>query len=309
MRERKNNGIVKRPFPKREAQLVERYLADVGKTPLLTAGQELELAKRIAKGDQDAFKAMVKANLRLVISVAIGYLNRGLSLPDLIQHGNRGLMKGIEKFDYTKGFKLSTYAVWWIRQALVRATGNEGRTIRLPIHTVNKVYRVLRAIEVLTSRNGAKPSEEMLADYLCMSQVALGEILTVGQIPLSIETPMGDDDDSGHGETLERFLADQSQPSVLDQVIANIEAEQLHQAMAELSEREQAVLKSRFGIGDSEEVTLSKIGRMFNISRERVRQIEAEALIKLRRKIESKRNKVGHPPPVLEAWLSATERA
>jgi RNA polymerase primary sigma factor len=254
------------------------YLRAIGRVPLLTAAEEIELAKRIEKGDLQAKQHMVEANLRLVVSIAKGYLGRGLGLLDLIQEGSLGLIRAVEKFDYRRGFKFSTYATWWIRQAVSRAIADKARTIRVPVHMVEKIGRVNHAERRLLSRLGRDPSIAELAAELELTEQEVREIQKYGMQPVSLDKPVGDEDDTSLGD----FVEDTSSPTALDVAAAEMRKNHVEQALAELGERERQVLALRYGLDGGEQHTLDEVGRMFDITRERVRQIEGQSLRRLR---------------------------
>ena len=264
---------------------VKLYLKEIGIIPLLSSEDEMELARRKAMGDEVAKQRLIEANLRLVVSIAKKYVGRGMGFLDLIQEGNLGLMKGVEKFDYTKGYKLSTYATWWIRQAVTRALADQSRTIRIPVHMVEMMNKVTKAQRKLTVENGSEPNEEQLAKELGITLEKLEEIQAYAKTPTSLETPVGDEADSSVGD----FIADET--TVTPE--ANIEAVMLRQnlevIMEDLSERERYVLSLRFGFDDGHARTLEEVGQLLNVTRERVRQIEAKALLKLRHPSRAKK--------------------
>lgn len=264
---------------------VKLYLKEIGIIPLLSTEEEIELAKKKSAGDEVAKQRLIEANLRLVVSIAKKYVGRGMGFLDLIQEGNLGLMKGVEKFDYTKGYKLSTYATWWIRQAVTRALADQSRTIRIPVHMVEMMNKVTKAQRKLTVENGSEPTEEQLAKELGITLEKLEEIQAYAKTPTSLETPVGDEADSSVGD----FIADES--TVTPE--ANIEAVMLRQnlelIMEDLSERERYVLSLRFGFDDGHARTLEEVGQLLSVTRERVRQIEAKALLKLRHPSRAKK--------------------
>ena len=257
---------------------VKIYLKDIGKVPLLTGDQEIELAKRMEEGDEEAKKILSEANLRLVVSIAKRYVGRGMQFLDLIQEGNLGLMKAVEKFDYTKGFKFSTYATWWIRQAITRAIADQARTIRIPVHMVETINKQGRATRQLLQRLGREPSAEEIAEYLGCSVERVREIQKIAQDPVSLETPIGEEEDSHLGD----FLEDDKALSPSEVAESKMLKEQLIQVLNTLTPREEKVLRLRYGLDDSHPRTLEEVGREFNVTRERIRQIEAKALRKLR---------------------------
>ncbi len=257
---------------------LQLFLKDIGKVPLLTAAQEVELAKRIERGDHGAKQAMVEANLRLVVSIAKRYRNQGLPFLDLIQEGTIGLVRAAEKFDYRKGFKFSTYATWWIRQAVARAIADKGRTIRMPVHVVEKLNRILRAERKLRAEKGREPSIEEIARDVDMSIDEVEHIRRSAQTPVSLEKPVGDDDESEFGH----FLADDSTPLPDELAETTLQREALRNILGSLSERERKVLELRYGLDGNQPRTLDEVGRAFNVTRERIRQIEHQGLKKLR---------------------------
>lgn len=257
---------------------VKIYLKDIGRVPLLTADQEIELAKRMEEGDEEAKHVLSEANLRLVVSIAKRYVGRGMQFLDLIQEGNLGLMKAVEKFDYTKGFKFSTYATWWIRQAITRAIADQARTIRIPVHMVETINKQVRATRQLLQKLGREPSAEEIAAYLGCSVERVREIQKIAQDPVSLETPIGEEEDSHLGD----FLEDTTALSPSDVAESNMLKEQLIQVLNTLTPREEKVLRLRYGLDDSHPRTLEEVGKEFNVTRERIRQIEAKALRKLR---------------------------
>ncbi len=257
---------------------VKIYLKDIGRVPLLTGEQEVELAKRMQEGDEEAKKTLSEANLRLVVSIAKRYVGRGMQFLDLIQEGNLGLMKAVEKFDYTRGFKFSTYATWWIRQAITRAIADQARTIRIPVHMVETINKQGRATRTLLQRLGREPTTEEIAEYLGWSVEKVREIQKIAQDPVSLETPIGEEEDSHLGD----FLEDDKAMSPSDVAESKLLKEQLFQVLNTLTPREQKVLRLRYGLDDSHPRTLEEVGREFNVTRERIRQIEAKALRKLR---------------------------
>jgi RNA polymerase primary sigma factor len=257
---------------------LQLFLKDIGKVPLLTAAQEVELAKRIERGDHGAKQAMVEANLRLVVSIAKRYRNQGLPFLDLIQEGTIGLVRAAEKFDYRKGFKFSTYATWWIRQAVARAIADKGRTIRMPVHVVEKLNRILRSERKLRAERGREPSIEEIARDVDMSPDEVEHIRRSAQTPVSLEKPVGDDDESEFGH----FLADDSTPLPDELAETTLQREALRTILGALSERERKVLELRYGLDGHQPRTLDEVGRAFNVTRERIRQIEHQGLKKLR---------------------------
>ncbi len=266
---------------------VRMYLRDIGKVPLLTADQELELAERMSKGDTSAKHSLVEANLRLVVSIAKRYVNRGMFFLDLIQEGNLGLLKAVEKFDYGKGYKFSTYATWWIRQAITRAIADQARTIRIPVHMVETINKVLRVSRQLLQELGRDPTDEEIANEMGIQVEKVRDILKIAQEPVSLEMPIGEEEDSHLGD----FIADDNAPAPQDAASYSMLREQLLEVLHTLTPREENVLKLRFGLEDGRPRTLEEVGKVFNITRERIRQIEAKALRKLRHPSRSKRLK------------------
>ena len=260
------------------------YLKDIGKIPLLDPEREAYLAERIALGDQDAKNELVEANLRLVVSIAKKHVGRGMYFLDLIQEGNLGLMKAVDKFDHTKGYKFSTYATWWIRQAITRAIADQARTIRIPVHMVETIHRVSRASRQLLQEYGREPTTDEIAEKLGMSADKVREIMKASQDPVSLETPIGEEDDSHLGD----FIPDDSSPTPAEAVSYQLLREQLNKVLHTLTPREEMVIKLRFGLEDGRTRTLEEVGKEFNITRERIRQIEAKALRKLRHQSRSK---------------------
>ena len=263
---------------------VRMYLKDIGKIPLLDPERETYLAERIALGDQDAKNELVEANLRLVVSIAKKHVGRGMYFLDLIQEGNLGLMKAVDKFDHTKGYKFSTYATWWIRQAITRAIADQARTIRIPVHMVETIHRVSRASRQLLQEYGREPTTDEIAEKLGMSADKVREIMKASQDPVSLETPIGEEDDSHLGD----FIPDDSSPTPAEAVSYQLLREQLNKVLHTLTPREEMVIKLRFGLEDGRTRTLEEVGKEFNITRERIRQIEAKALRKLRHQSRSK---------------------
>ena len=289
-------GIVVKEMPKNEEidkimegssdDSVKMYLKDIGKVPLLTPEKEVELAKRMEQGDEEAKAILSEANLRLVVSIAKRYVGRGMQFLDLIQEGNLGLMKAVEKFDYTKGFKFSTYATWWIRQAITRAIADQARTIRIPVHMVETINKQVRATRQLLQKLGRELPEE-IAEYLGTSVERVREIQKIAQDPVSLETPIGEEEDSHLGD----FIEDNTAQSPADVAESNMLKEQLIQVLNTLTPREEKVLRLRYGLDDSHPRTLEEVGKEFNVTRERIRQIEAKALRKLRHPNRLKRLK------------------
>ncbi len=263
---------------------VRMYLKEIGKIPLLTAEEELELARRISEGDAEAKKRMIEANLRLVVSVAKHYLGRGMQLLDLIQEGNMGLLKAVEKFDYTKGYKFSTYATWWIRQSITRAVADQARTIRIPVHMVETINRVSRTSRALVQELGREPTIAEISTVLGISEEKIAEVMKIAQDPVSLETPVGEEDDSHLGD----FIPDSEVTEPAESASYNMLRQQLAEVMQTLSPRECKVLRLRFGLEDGRPHTLEEVGKEFDVTRERVRQIEAKALRKLRHPSRSK---------------------
>ena len=266
---------------------VRMYLREIGKIPLLTYEEELELAKKVLEGDEDAKKKLSESNLRLVVSIAKKYVGRGMLFLDLIQEGNMGLIKAVEKFDYTKGYKFSTYATWWIRQAITRAIADQARTIRIPVHMVETINKLIRTSRLLLQRLGREPSPEEIAQELEMSVEKVMEIQKIAQDPVSLETPIGEEDDSHLGD----FIQDDDSPAPQDAAAYTLLKEQLEEVMNTLTPREAKVLKLRFGLEDGKARTLEEVGKEFDVTRERIRQIEAKALRKLRHPSRSKKLK------------------
>lgn len=266
---------------------VKVYLKEIGRVPLLTSDEEIDLAIRISKGDVAAKQRLSEANLRLVVSIAKRYLGRGMQFLDLIQEGNLGLIKAVEKFDYTKGFKFSTYATWWIRQAITRAIADQARTIRIPVHMVETINKVKKVSSQLLHANGHEPTADEIAEELEMPVDKVREIMRVAQEPVSLETPIGEEEDSHLGD----FIPDDDAPAPADAASHTLLKEQLADVLDTLTPREEKVLKLRFGLGDGRSRTLEEVGKEFNVTRERIRQIEAKALRKLRHPSRSKRLK------------------
>ena len=266
---------------------VRMYLKEIGKVPLLSAEEEIELAKRMELGDEDAKKRLAEANLRLVVSIAKRYVGRGMLFLDLIQEGNLGLIKAVEKFDYTKGYKFSTYATWWIRQAITRAIADQARTIRIPVHMVETINKVIRVNRQLLQELGHDPTPEETAEEMGMPVEKVREILKIAQEPVSLETPIGEEEDSHLGD----FLPDEGASEPSEAASFTLLKEQLVEVMSTLTPREEKVLRLRFGIEDGRSRTLEEVGKEFNVTRERIRQIEAKALRKLRHPSRSKKLK------------------
>ena len=271
--------------PEITTDALQLFLKDIGRVPLLTAAQEVELAKRIERGDHGAKQAMVEANLRLVVSIAKRYRNQGLPFLDLIQEGTIGLVRAAEKFDYRKGFKFSTYATWWIRQAVARAIADKGRTIRMPVHVVEKLNRILRSERKLRAERGREPTIEEIARDLDMSCEEVEHIRRSAQTPVSLEKPVGEDDESEFGH----FLADASTPLPDELAETALQREALRGILSALSERERRVLELRYGLDGQQPRTLDEVGRAFNVTRERIRQIEHQGLKKLRALADAQR--------------------
>ena len=264
---------------------VRMYLKEIGKVPLLSADEEIELAKRMSEGDEDAKKRLAEANLRLVVSIAKRYVGRGMLFLDLIQEGNLGLIKAVEKFDYQKGFKFSTYATWWIRQAITRAIADQARTIRIPVHMVETINKLIRVSRQLLQELGREPMPEEIAAELDMPVERVREILKISQEPVSLETPIGEEEDSHLGD----FIQDDNVPVPAEAAAATLLKEQLNEVLDTLTEREQKVLRLRFGMNDGRARTLEEVGKEFDVTRERIRQIEAKALRKLRHPSRSRK--------------------
>lgn len=263
---------------------VKVYLKEIGLVPLLTSEEEIDLAMRISEGDERARKRLSEANLRLVVSIAKRYLGRGMQFLDLIQEGNLGLIKAVEKFDYSKGFKFSTYATWWIRQAITRAIADQARTIRIPVHMVETMNKVRRVSGQLLHNNGQEPSAEEVAEELNLSAEKVKEVIRASQDPVSLETPIGEEDDTHLGD----FIPDNDAPAPVEKASQSLLKEQLLGVLDTLTPREERVLRMRFGLIDGKARTLEEVGREFNVTRERIRQIEAKALRKLRHPSRSK---------------------
>ena len=266
---------------------VRMYLKEIGRVPLLTAQQEVELAKRMEAGDEQAQKDLAEANLRLVVSIAKRYVGRGMLFLDLIQEGNLGLIKAVEKFDYNKGYKFSTYATWWIRQAITRAIADQARTIRIPVHMVETINKLIRVQRQLLQKHGREPTPEEIAKEMDVSEDRVREIMKIAQEPVSLETPIGEEEDSHLGD----FIEDHDAPAPADAASFMLLKEQLAEVLSTLTDREKKVLKLRFGLEDGKARTLEEVGKSFNVTRERIRQIEAKALRKLRHPSRSKKLK------------------
>ena len=264
---------------------VRMYLKEIGKVPLLSAEEEIALAKRIEAGDEEAKKELAEANLRLVVSIAKRYVGRGMLFLDLIQEGNLGLIKAVEKFDYHKGYKFSTYATWWIRQAITRAIADQARTIRIPVHMVETINKLIRVSRQLLQELGREPTPEEIAEEMDMPVERVREILKISQEPVSLETPIGEEEDSHLGD----FIQDDNVPVPADAAAQTLLKEQLDEVLDTLTEREQKVLRLRFGMNDGRARTLEEVGKEFDVTRERIRQIEAKALRKLRHPSRSRK--------------------
>ena len=266
---------------------VRMYLKEIGKVPLLSAEEEIELAKKMEQGDENAKKRLAEANLRLVVSIAKRYVGRGMLFLDLIQEGNLGLIKAVVKFDYRKGYKFSTYATWWIRQAITRAIADQARTIRIPVHMVETINKLIRVSRQLLQELGREPTPEEIAEEMDMPVDRVREILKISQEPVSLETPIGEEEDSHLGD----FIQDDNVPVPADAAAFTLLKEQLVEVLGTLTEREQKVLRLRFGLDDGRARTLEEVGKEFNVTRERIRQIEAKALRKLRHPSRSRKLK------------------
>ena len=264
---------------------VRMYLKEIGKIPLLTPEQELEIAQRMHEGDESARQAMTEANLRLVVSIAKRYVGRGMQLLDLIQEGNLGLLKAVEKFDYTKGYKFSTYATWWIRQSITRAIADQARTIRIPVHMVETINRVIRTAHAMVQSLGREPTAEEIAAEMHMDLPKVEEILKIAQEPVSLETPIGEEEDSHLGD----FIQDEEASQPAEAASYTLLREQLEEVLTTLTPREEQVLRMRFGLTDGKAHTLEEVGKQFDVTRERIRQIESKALRKLRHPSRSKK--------------------
>ena len=266
---------------------VKVYLKEIGRVPLLTADEEVELAIRMEEGDESARQRLAEANLRLVVSIAKRYVGRGMHFLDLIQEGNMGLIKAVEKFDYTKGFKFSTYATWWIRQAITRAIADQARTIRIPVHMVETINKVKKTSSQLLHKNGTEPTAEEIGAELDMPTEKVREIMRISQEPVSLETPIGEEEDSHLGD----FIPDDDAPAPAEAASRILLREELAEVLSTLTEREEKVLRLRFGLEDGRNRTLEEVGKEFDVTRERIRQIEAKALRKLRHPSRSKKLK------------------
>ena len=264
---------------------VRMYLKEIGKVPLLSAEEEIELALRMEQGDEEAKKKLAEANLRLVVSIAKRYVGRGMLFLDLIQEGNLGLIKAVEKFDYRKGFKFSTYATWWIRQAITRAIADQARTIRIPVHMVETINKLIRVSRQLLQELGREPTPEEIAEEMKMPVERVREILKISQEPVSLETPIGEEEDSHLGD----FIQDDNVPVPVDAAAYTLLREQLEEVLDTLTDREKKVLSLRFGLEDGRQRTLEEVGKEFNVTRERISQIEAKALRKLRHPTRSRK--------------------
>ncbi|MGE5485638.1 MAG: RNA polymerase sigma factor RpoD [Ignavibacteriales bacterium] len=266
---------------------VRMYLKEIGRVPLLTAEGEIDLARRMEAGDEEAKRKLIEANLRLVVAIAKKYVGRGMLFLDLIQEGNLGLIKAVEKFDFRKGFKFSTYATWWIRQAITRAIADQARTIRIPVHMVETINKLIRISRQLLQELGREPSPEEIADEMAVPVERVREIMKIAQEPVSLETPIGEEEDSHLGD----FIEDDDVPAPADAASFQLLKEQLEEVLDTLTEREQRVLRLRFGLDDGRARTLEEVGQVFGVTRERIRQIEAKALRKLRHPSRSKKLK------------------
>ncbi len=266
---------------------VKMYLKDIGRVPLLSADEELELAKQMAEGNTEAKEKLINANLRLVVSIAKRYVGRGMSFLDLIQEGNLGLMKAVDKFDYTKGFKFSTYATWWIRQAITRSIADQARTIRIPVHMVETINKLIKISRALLQKYGREPTQAEIAEAMGISEARVVEIQKIAQDPVSLETPIGEEDDSHLGD----FIEDTSATAPIDAAEANMLKEQVNEILGTLAPREAMVLILRYGLRDNRPRTLEEVGKVFNVTRERIRQIEAKALRRLKHPNKTKKLK------------------
>ena len=266
---------------------VRMYLKEIGKVPLLTAEEEIEIAKRMEEGDEDAKQKLTEANLRLVVSIAKRYVGRGMLFLDLIQEGNLGLIKAVDKFDYRKGYKFSTYATWWIRQAITRAIADQARTIRIPVHMVETINKLIRISRQLLQEYGREPTPDEIAKVMNISESKVREIIKIAQEPVSLETPIGEEEDSHLGD----FIPDDDAPAPAEAARVTLMKEQLLDVLDTLTPREEKVLRLRFGLDDGHQRTLEEVGRVFKVTRERIRQIEAKALRKLRHPSRSKKLK------------------
>lgn len=266
---------------------VRMYLKEIGKIPLLTADEELDLARRVIAGDKEARRRLTESNLRLVVSVAKRYVGRGMLFLDLIQEGNLGLIKAVEKFDYTKGYKFSTYATWWIRQAITRAIADQARTIRIPVHMVETINRIIRTSRHMVQELGREPTPEELSKKMNIPVDKINDVLKISQDPVSLETPIGEEEDSHLGD----FIQDDNMPVPAEAAAYSLLCEQLQEVLGTLSKREEKVLRLRFGLDDGRARTLEEVGREFHVTRERIRQIEAKALRKLKHPTRSRKLK------------------
>ena len=266
---------------------VKSFLKDIGKIPLLSAEEEIKLAERMKNGDEAAKNRLIEANLRLVVSIAKKYVRRGMQFLDLIQEGNMGLIKAVEKFDYTKGFKFSTYATWWVRQAITRALADQARTIRIPVHMVETISRVKKAQSQLLHENGCEPTDDEVAEFLGMSVEKVREIIRISQDPVSLETPIGEEEDSHLGD----FIPDEDAPAPADEACNCMLKQMLGEVLDTLSDREKRVIILRYGLIDGRQRTLEEVGQEFQVTRERIRQIETKALRKLRHPTRSRKLK------------------
>ena len=264
---------------------VKMYLKDIGKVPLLSAEEELQLAKEMAEGNAEAKEKLINANLRLVVSIAKRYVGRGMSFLDLIQEGNLGLMKAVDKFDYTKGYKFSTYATWWIRQAITRSIADQARTIRIPVHMVETINKLIKISRALLQKYGREPTQAEIAEAMGISEARVVEIQKIAQDPVSLETPIGEEDDSHLGD----FIEDTSATAPIDAAEANMLKEQVNEILGTLAPREAMVLILRYGLRDNRPRTLEEVGKVFNVTRERIRQIEAKALRRLKHPNKTKK--------------------
>ncbi|MGB0873294.1 MAG: sigma-70 family RNA polymerase sigma factor [Solirubrobacterales bacterium] len=275
----KSSKLAENPALESTTDSLQLFLKEIGRVNLLTAAEEVQLARRIERGDMDAKDKMVEANLRLVVSIAKNYRNQGLSFLDLIQEGTLGLVRAAEKFDYRKGFKFSTYATWWIRQAIARALADKGRTVRIPVHVVERLNKITRAERQLLGELGREPTIDEIAAITEISKDEVEQIRRLAQTPISLEKPVGDEEESEFGQ----FVADENAPDPFDAAADSLRSQNLHSALANLSYRERRVLELRFGIGGEQPKTLDEVGKVFNITRERVRHIETHSLRKLRK--------------------------
>ena len=262
---------------------VRMYLKEIGKVPLLSAEEEIEIAKRMEEGDEEAKKKLTESNLRLVVSIAKRYVGRGMSFLDLIQEGNLGLMKAVDKFEYQRGYKFSTYATWWIRQAITRAIADQARTIRIPVHMIETINKLIRTSRYLVQELGRDPTPEEIADRMEYPVDKVKKVLKIAKEPISLETPIGDEEDSSLGD----FIEDKKAVAPAEEVVNTKLSEQIASVLADLTPCEEQVLRKRFGIGEKSDHTLEEVGKLFNVTRERIRQIEAKALRKLRHPVRS----------------------